>query len=209
MDTVHASHQPASPASLQPVVPVIKPGLSIPEKTEGRPRSLDEYTVSKLIAAFQRGHTDTKACEYAKISRQTLYKWIKLDPVFADKITEAKNFWVMAAGDHITNLLTDKSRDPQVRRLQVKTSQWVMEKHEPEIYANKVDPAGNVSNTQNNYLFITNEQLKQLSSNSNLASINPTALVEELATPNVAGGAAEGSTAPVYQDAVRSDDTEA
>lgn len=204
MDTVHASHQPAS---LQPVVPM--PTVPVAEPKIGRPSKLDEYTVTKLVAAFQRGHTDTKACEYAGIARQTFYRNYKDDKAFRDKIIDAKNFLVMAAGDHITKLMTEKTIDPQVRRLQVKTSQWIFEKHEPEIYANKVDPAGNVSNTQNNYLFITNEQLKQLSSNSNLANANPAALVEALTPANLAGGATEGGAVDVHQDAVRSNDTEA
>lgn len=183
------------------------PTIVTPPPKMGRPTKLDQYTVTKLISMFQRGHTDTKACEYARISRQTLYRNLKDDPEFRDKITDAKNFWVIAAGDHITNILNDKSNDLQVRRLQVKTSQWVLEKHEPEIYANKVDPAANVNNTQNNYVFVTNDQLRQLAQQSNIANADPTALVEALATEHVAGGETEGCSVESDQDSVRADDT--
>jgi hypothetical protein len=205
MDTVHTTNQPANPSSLQPVVPM--PTIVTPPPKMGRPTKLDQITVTKLIAAFQRGHTDTKACEYARIARQTFYRNLKDDPDFRDKITDAKNFWVMAAGDHITDLIKEKTNDPQIRRLQVKTSQWILEKHEPEIYANKVDPAANINNTQNNYLFITNEQLKQLASNSNITNADPAALVTALTPEHMARGAAEGSAVAVHQEPSGTDDT--
>ena len=51
----------------------------------GRPTKMTKQRVKKLEDAFLMGCTDTEACLYADISRQTLYSYEKSNPAFTDR----------------------------------------------------------------------------------------------------------------------------
>ncbi len=56
----------------------------------GRPTKLTPKTVTKLMAAFNKGYNDDEACFYADISRNSFYRWYREDADFRDKIAQAK-----------------------------------------------------------------------------------------------------------------------
>lgn len=63
----------------------------------GRPTKMTPETVSKLEEAFSWGCTDTEACLFADISRQTLNKYQQKHPEFVDRKERLKSNPVMLA----------------------------------------------------------------------------------------------------------------
>lgn len=60
------------------------------KKAVGRPSKVGYRTIVKLADAIQHNASITDACRYARISRDTYYRHLKNEKVFAEKITEAK-----------------------------------------------------------------------------------------------------------------------
>lgn len=56
----------------------------------GRPPALTYKTMIKLADAIQHNSTITEACRYTGISRDTFYRYMKTQPVFAAKMNAAK-----------------------------------------------------------------------------------------------------------------------
>lgn len=59
-------------------------------KNIGRPLKVDYKVINKLADALRNCASVTEACEYAGISRDTFYRYLNNEPVFAEKITTAK-----------------------------------------------------------------------------------------------------------------------
>lgn len=165
------------------------------ESNAGRPSKMDDEIVTKFIAAFQHGYTDTKACEYARVSRQWLYRHLKEDPEFRDKITDAKNFWVQLAGNNITKIL--QSQDPASEKTRAALSKWVYEKHMPDGYGSKTEGEEDPK-TQNNFLFISYDKLRRITAAAGLKAADPSTLLEAFADADVDRGEAEDSTVELH-----------
>lgn len=58
--------------------------------TTGRPTKMTEEVVKKLLDAFSYSFSDSEACLYAWISKQTLYDYCKKYPEFTDQKEELK-----------------------------------------------------------------------------------------------------------------------
>lgn len=56
----------------------------------GRPLKVDAKVMTKLLAAIQTNSNITDACRYAGISRDTFYRHLNKEEVFAEKIITAK-----------------------------------------------------------------------------------------------------------------------
>jgi len=69
---------------------------------------MTESTVQKLEEAFLHGCTDTEACLYADISRQTFYKWVSENPGFTDRKDTLKQSPIMRARVIVSQALDDK-----------------------------------------------------------------------------------------------------
>lgn len=65
-------------------------GVNMIKKSLGRPSKLTYRTMIKLTDAIQHNSTITEACRYTGISRDTFYRYLKSQPVFAEKIAIAK-----------------------------------------------------------------------------------------------------------------------
>lgn len=60
------------------------------KKGVGRPTKIDYRTIIRLADAIQHNATITEACRYARISRDTYYRHINEESVFAEKMATAK-----------------------------------------------------------------------------------------------------------------------
>lgn len=61
------------------------------KKSVGRPSKFTYKTMIKLADAIQQHNsTITEACRYTGISRDTFYRYMKTQPVFAEKMIVAK-----------------------------------------------------------------------------------------------------------------------
>jgi ACT domain-containing protein len=60
------------------------------KKSVGRPPVLTYKSMIKLAGAIQHNSTITEACRYTRISRDTFYRYMKKQPVFAEKMVAAK-----------------------------------------------------------------------------------------------------------------------
>lgn len=61
------------------------------KKTIGRPLKVDYKIIIKLADAIQHNTNITDACKYAGISRDTFYRHLNNEEVFAEKMTAAKD----------------------------------------------------------------------------------------------------------------------
>ena len=59
-------------------------------KSIGRPHKVDYRIMIMLADSIQHNSTITEACRYTGISRDTFYRYMKTQPVFAEKIALAK-----------------------------------------------------------------------------------------------------------------------
>lgn len=62
-----------------------------PKKAIGRPLKVDYKIIIKLADAIQHNANITDACRYAGISRDTFYRHLNNEEVFAEKMTVAKD----------------------------------------------------------------------------------------------------------------------
>ena len=85
----------------------------------GRPSIMTKDVVNKLEIAYTAGSNDTQACDFADISRTTLYKYINEQEGFADKIEQWKQRLKLRAKMNIQNAINDGDKD---------TSKWYLEK---------------------------------------------------------------------------------
>jgi hypothetical protein len=60
------------------------------KKATGRPLKVDYRTIIKLADAIQHNTNITDACRYAGISRDTFYRHMNNEEVFAEKMATAK-----------------------------------------------------------------------------------------------------------------------
>ena len=74
----------------------------------GRPTKMTPETVSKLEQAYLIGCTDTEACLFADISRETLNKYQHKCPEFVDRKERLKSNPVMKARQAMFDLITSK-----------------------------------------------------------------------------------------------------
>lgn len=60
------------------------------KKANGRPNKMNYKIMMKLADSIQHNSTVTEACKYSCISRDTFYRYMKFQPVFAEKMIAAK-----------------------------------------------------------------------------------------------------------------------
>ena len=60
-------------------------------KAIGRPPKVNYRIIIKLADAIQHNSNITDACRYAGISRDTFYRYLNNEEVFAEKMTVAKD----------------------------------------------------------------------------------------------------------------------
>ncbi|MFZ1301286.1 MAG: hypothetical protein WAQ27_01755 [Candidatus Microsaccharimonas sp.] len=61
------------------------------KKSIGRPLKVNYKVIIKLADAIQHNANVTDACRYAGISRDTYYRHLNTEKVFAEKMSRAKN----------------------------------------------------------------------------------------------------------------------
>ncbi len=60
-------------------------------KSIGRPPKINYKLIDRLADAIQHNANVTDACRYAGISRDTYYRYLSKEEVFAEKMKEAKD----------------------------------------------------------------------------------------------------------------------
>lgn len=94
----------------------------------GRPTVMTPEVVNKLEAAFSWGCTDTEACLWAGISRDTFYDYIKLNPKFADRKEQLKETPNLKARQVLNLALQQKDKQ---------TAQWWLERKKKEEFSTR------------------------------------------------------------------------
>ena len=88
------------------------------KKGAGRPTKITPESVGKLEAAFHIGCSDSEACFFAEISRDTLYEYQKKNPEFSDRKRTLKSAPMLAARKVIAKAIKDGD---------LKTAKWYFE----------------------------------------------------------------------------------
>jgi len=60
------------------------------KKAVGRPHKINYRTIIRLADAIQHNANISEACRYTGISRDTFYRYLNTNAVFAEKMTTAK-----------------------------------------------------------------------------------------------------------------------
>jgi len=107
----------------------------ITKRPEGRPTIMTEENVGKLESILQTGASDSAACAYAGISRDSFYEWIKRDHAFSDRMDNARNYAVIAARQVVVKSI--------IKDQNLESAKWYIEKHD-------IKQQGNQQNTQVN-----------------------------------------------------------
>lgn len=66
-------------------------GVMVAKKATGRPSKINYRVIIKLADAIQHNATITEACRYSGISRDTYYRHLNTQRVFAEKMMVAKS----------------------------------------------------------------------------------------------------------------------
>lgn len=88
----------------------------------GRPLKRTEDLVRKLESILKIGGTIDQACSYARISRETYYRWLEEDKDFMTRMESAKYYSDIAAKNIVVkSILEDKN---------LESAKWWLEKRE-------------------------------------------------------------------------------
>jgi hypothetical protein len=191
-----------------------------PVTTGGRPPAINPTIMQKLIGALQRGFSNEEACEIAGISEKTFYKYQK-QPWFLQETTDAKNYSKMLAGETVFDVLQDIHRtkydedtgvtikrgkySPQAR---IDTAKWFLERQSKAYVTKELNHGGTINNTQNNYQFISAEQISKTATELGTETMDTAELLEALTTKQDGnGGAAEGTTMELHQGTLQDDNS--
>ena len=85
----------------------------------GRPTVMTNEVIGKLELAYTAGSNNTQACDFADISQDALYDYIKKNPEFSEKIEHWKQRLKLRAKMNIKNAINDGDED---------MSKWYLEK---------------------------------------------------------------------------------
>lgn len=96
--------------------------------TAWRPPKITESVVNKLEEGFAMGFTDSEACLYADISRQTFYDYLKKNPEFADRKEHLKDQPKMKAKINIVK---------SIQKGDVTDSKWYAERKSKDEFSLK------------------------------------------------------------------------
>lgn len=94
----------------------------------GRPTVMTAEVVGKLELGFAKGLNKTECCEFAGISRDTLYEYLEKHPDFSDKIEVLQSHPSMKAKINIAD---------RIEQGDVELSQWYLERKNPDEFSTK------------------------------------------------------------------------
>lgn len=98
----------------------------------GRPTVMTPEVVNKLEEVFALGGTDSEACFYAGISKQTLYNYQEINPDFIDRKEALKERPVLLARQTVVKAMKD---DPL-------TARWYLERKLKGEFAQRTEMTG-------------------------------------------------------------------
>jgi hypothetical protein len=81
-----------------------------PKSQMGRPSLYTPVIVGKVLGAFQLGLSVKTVCSIAGINPDTLYEWINKYPDFSEKVSAARTYGTVLAGQTIQDVLQDAHR---------------------------------------------------------------------------------------------------
>ena len=97
----------------------------------GRPTKMSKETIAKLEEVFSLGGSDSEACFYANISKQTLYNYQKENPEFVDRKEALKEKPILKARQTVVKALDDP-----------KDAQWFLERKRKEEFSLRQELTG-------------------------------------------------------------------
>lgn len=93
---------------------------------------------ARVVAILKEMPIVEVACQKARIARATYYRWLKKDPVFAQKCKEALEQSTEAVSDIAEAKLVSAIRDGNMQAI----SFWL--RHHRAVYANKLNVSGTI-----------------------------------------------------------------
>ena len=108
----------------------------------GRPTDYTEDLSDRICSELANGNSLRTVCRADDMpDRTTVFRWIRTIPDFQHHYADAKQEAADAMGEDILDIAdetTDKDGH-QRNRLRVDTRKWLMSKHKPKKYGDKID----------------------------------------------------------------------
>ncbi len=99
----------------------------------GRPPTVTDQEVAKLEQAFAIGANVTEALNYAKISRDAYYRFLKKNPTFRNKFDELRTTPVLKALQTVYNNLDHPD-----------SAKWLLERRRRDEYSTRQEFGGEI-----------------------------------------------------------------
>lgn len=94
----------------------------------GRPKVIDKDVLNKLETSYSMGCTDSEACLFANISKQTLYNYQNKHPEFVERKEMLKQKLVLKARSVVAEALNNKDEN---------TAKWYLERKKKDEFSVK------------------------------------------------------------------------
>ena len=127
------------------------------KKNTGRPSSLTQEVLNKLIEEFRYDATVEEACSYAWISVQLFYKWLKEDQKFYEEIDRAIKFPFKKARNTLIWLM-----DSDKEEIQYKSAQEFLSKRDSRYKAKTENTETTLSTPESQEDLIRNKSMIDL-----------------------------------------------
>lgn len=102
----------------------------------GRPPVIDKDVLNKLETSYSMGCTDSEACLFANISKQTLYNYQDKHPEFVERKEMLKEKLILKARSVIAESLNKKDEN---------TAKWYLERKRKDEFSTKQENEVNLN----------------------------------------------------------------
>lgn len=104
----------------------------------GRPSEFSDDAESAILEIIREGGTLDEAAIAAKVTRQTVCRWLQDDGAFRDKYAQAREDQGDWFADKIASIALDPVRDGSDITARVNALKWLAGKRKPKVYGEKV-----------------------------------------------------------------------
>lgn len=104
----------------------------------GRPSEFSDDAETAILDVIREGGTLDEAAIAAKVTRQTICRWLQDDVEFRDKYVQAREDQGDWFADKIASIALDPSREGSDITARVNALKWLAGKRKPKVYGDKV-----------------------------------------------------------------------
>lgn len=104
----------------------------------GRPSEFSDDAEAAILEIIRNGGTLDEAALAAKVTRQTVCRWLQDDSEFRDKYAQAREDQGDWFADKIAAIALDDAKEPADITARVNALKWLAGKRKPKAYGDKI-----------------------------------------------------------------------